>query len=305
MKMTFFFLIGAVLLIPIACKHNQDADFLNEEIIRVQTEARSWVNGNGDYWVNYLRYEMEDESKQKFLPLVTCLDSIEQTAHQAIDHLAVFNEKIITATDQQQIRIGVPILQKRLADIKNQLRFHYHYFLHKNKEVFHISDQTEADIQHYLDQIVAPLNQAAFWKSFLQLNKTNQQLAIHTAILDWETVLTALLNHLGAGLIGCNRSLVEYTILVSPSQNIVRRGETFKARIWLAHNDDEYEPINKQVFVDDAELPLIANNYAEYISAPILTEQTTIKITALIEDPLTGMMEAAFPEFEYTIKTNK
>ena len=302
-----YLLMAAVLpWLCCACAGAEEAEeILKQEISRIQAEAREAVNDNGNYWLERTRYElMGDESKKKFRPLLRCLDSIKQTSLLAISELELMREDIaLQANSKKELLEKLSSVQGNIDERKQQLRFHYTSFLQEQGEVFNIREKTKNTMQQYLDKVVAPLSSPVLWEAFLLLNKIDQQLALQSMILDWENSTTSLINHLGAGFFSCNRYVFEHTVLVSPLQNIVRKGESFNARIWLVHADDEYDHRQKKLFIDNTEFMLLAGDYADYVSEPIFENEKIINIKAFVQDPLTGKMELAFPAFEYEIKT--
>lgn len=302
-----YLLLAAVLpWLCCACADTEKAEkALKQEISRIQADAQDLVHDNGNFWLEYTRHELiGDEAKEKFLPLLSCLDSIKQTSLLAIKQIELVREDIARhANSEKELSEKLSSSQRNIDERKQQLRVHYISFLQEHDEVFHIREKTKNTMQQYLDKVVMPLSSPGLWENFLLLNETDQQLALQSMILDWENATTTLINHLGAGFLGCNRGVVEYTVLVSPLQNIVRKGEPFKARIWLAHADDEYDHRQKKLFIGSAEFALQAGAYADYTSEPIFEDERIIKITAFVQDPLTGEMEPAFPAFEYMIRT--
>lgn len=243
---------------------------VNEQNLRLSAKARTVV---ADVW--YLNKWLEQQ-KQEFLSLSGGLDIRDTTvlAHRfdtKASSLFFTNSKI------QQIRDSLFKLSTVLKDISDT---------NKYSQI-----QKNYTIPKFLDD-------DKYWQSLK--NKTAiESLAQLTSIQNrLELDAIPYLNYIYGETPFCGKHN-DYKLVISPQKEAVVEGETYKADFYIV---DNLSKINNEVTLtaNNRDIPIIGG-VAHFEEANLPVGNRLIKATAVIRQPLTGVIQTSDIELEYRV----
>ncbi|MFK7771090.1 MAG: hypothetical protein AB8F94_03085 [Saprospiraceae bacterium] len=105
---------------------------------------------------------------------------------------------------------------------------------------------------------------------------------------------------MGGRLIVCNFGIFPR---VFPSQDMVRRGDVFKAEIMIHPYDHGISLSDLEFKIDGKIIDFNGRRVINYVSEPIKGKQKTFIISCKFKSEISGKFETAFPDYEYIINT--
>lgn len=286
MKTAFQIIISV--LIFISCSNNEEKFKLSfYELQKSYEKGSELFSEKSKQTKDRIKYVLSSEDKIEFKEIISLIDKLDKL-YSDLYHLLseqALDEIKIDASINNLIVNQKKDYKKLLEEKRKQLGLeekHINQFVSKNIETLKTLNASRL--------VSAP----------------NKELFASKVKFDLKMVENQLLNNLynltGGGGISCYFGILP---IVIPSQNLIRRGERFRAKIGIVPHDYEFLASDMELTINGKFVPFDKGRFASFVSEPINTPSKKILISCKIRDKRTNEFIPAWDNYEYNIKTSE
>jgi len=270
-----------------------EQNHIEEEVLKSLEEGISFLVRRNNEIQMQIKFDLEDETKRRYRPISKCMEQIRKKNTEKYNKIRILSYE--HALDPQT-------LKKLLHSIYQESIDEYQSLLYVNRSSFGLRSE---DVYMRLTQL----------KKHLKRLKQNQDLITqHNKILEKEILLEKLAHDIFlfenillkdlAILSGGKGCFTYYSIYptVKPIQNIVKKGETFKAAISFHRNYMDIMPEDICLKINGEDIYFSDNQIAFFESKPLQESETLVTFEITLRNNWTGEFQEPYQAF-YTIKT--